>query len=102
MNKIILIIICIIFFNFSILFADDWEEKKNVAKNIKSVSAKFTQEKHLKILKKPLISKGKFFFTAPGLFPRNSFAPGDFLRNLPPELEPLQSGFQGFHKTPLI
>jgi len=49
----------------SAIYADDWEEIAKTAKNIKSVSANFTQEKHMKILAKPLISKGRFFFTAP-------------------------------------
>lgn len=34
--------------------------------NIKSVSADFVQEKHLKILAKPMISKGKLYYQAPG------------------------------------
>ena len=36
------------------------------AMNIKSVSADFVQEKHLKILAKPLISKGKLLYQTPG------------------------------------
>ena len=50
---------------FPCLYADDWDEIRKVAKNIKSVSAKFIQEKHMKILSKPFISKGLFHFTAP-------------------------------------
>jgi outer membrane lipoprotein-sorting protein len=34
--------------------------------DIKSVSADFVQEKHLKILAKPMISKGKLYYQAPG------------------------------------
>ncbi|MBN2040535.1 MAG: outer membrane lipoprotein carrier protein LolA [Spirochaetes bacterium] len=63
-------IVTLLFVIFSVitsaaLYADDWDEIKNVAKDIKSVKADFIQEKHLKILNKPLISKGRFFFTAP-------------------------------------
>ena len=36
------------------------------ARNIKSVCADFVQEKHLKILSKPMISRGKLFYQAPG------------------------------------
>ena len=46
-------------------YADDWDEVRDAAKNIKSVSADFTQEKHMKILVKPLLSKGKFYFSSP-------------------------------------
>jgi outer membrane lipoprotein carrier protein len=66
MNKKIIVFLLSIFCFFSLnLYADDWEEIKNVAKNIKSISARFTQEKHMKILVKPLISEGRFLFTAP-------------------------------------
>ncbi len=43
-----------------------WESIKQSAKTIESVSADFRQEKHLKILTKPLLSKGKFIFQKPG------------------------------------
>jgi outer membrane lipoprotein-sorting protein len=64
-KKIIIFVISIFCFCITNTYADDWEEIKNVAQNIKSISAKFTQEKHMKILVKPLISEGRFFFTAP-------------------------------------
>jgi outer membrane lipoprotein-sorting protein len=64
-KKICIFVICIFCFCISNVYADDWEEIRNVAQNIKSISAKFTQEKHMKILVKPLISDGRFFFTAP-------------------------------------
>lgn len=44
---------------FGYVFAQDTIE-------IKSVSADFVQEKHLKILAKPMISKGKLYYQAPG------------------------------------
>jgi outer membrane lipoprotein carrier protein len=64
-NKIIIFLIGIFCFYTSAIHADDWDEIAKAAKNIKSISAKFTQEKHMKILVKPLISEGRFFFTAP-------------------------------------
>ncbi len=64
-KKIIIFFISIFSFYTSIIFADDWDEIANTAKKIKSISAKFTQEKHMKILVKPLRSEGRFFFTAP-------------------------------------
>jgi outer membrane lipoprotein-sorting protein len=60
-----IIILIIFFFSIIAVFADDWDEIRNVAKNIKSVSAKFTQQKHIKILARPLVSEGRFYFFAP-------------------------------------
>jgi outer membrane lipoprotein carrier protein len=64
-KKIIIFLVGLFCFYTSAIYADDWDEIAKVAKNIKSISAKFTQEKHMKILVKPLISEGIFFFTAP-------------------------------------
>ena len=63
--NIVIILLSIFCFLTSNIYADDWAEIEHVAKNIKSISAKFTQEKHMKILVKPLISEGRFYFTAP-------------------------------------
>ncbi len=46
-------------------WADSWEEIRKSAGDVKTVQARFTQEKHLKILAKPLISKGALYFRAP-------------------------------------
>ncbi|MFH0975714.1 MAG: outer membrane lipoprotein carrier protein LolA [Spirochaetota bacterium] len=64
-KKTIIILIIFLCFNASVAYTDDWEEIGKVAKAIKTVSAKFTQEKHMKILVKPLVSEGRFFFSAP-------------------------------------
>ncbi len=53
---------------FGFLFvgwADSWEEIRQRAGDVKTVQARFTQEKHLKILARPLISKGVLYFCAP-------------------------------------
>ncbi|MCP4694086.1 MAG: outer membrane lipoprotein carrier protein LolA [Desulfobacterales bacterium] len=50
---------------FLVGWADSWEEIRKGAGEVKTVQARFVQEKHLKILSKPLISKGLFFFRAP-------------------------------------
>jgi outer membrane lipoprotein-sorting protein len=50
---------------FSIGWGATWEELKSAAGPIKSVSAEFVQEKHMKILARPLISSGVFYFQAP-------------------------------------
>ncbi len=49
----------------SICWANDWDAISQKASQLKSVRAEFTQEKHLKILAHPLISKGTFIYQAP-------------------------------------
>jgi outer membrane lipoprotein carrier protein len=49
----------------SIGWGSTWEELKSAAGTIKSVQAEFVQEKHMKILARPLVSSGLFYFQAP-------------------------------------
>ena len=42
-----------------------WEALRQGAKGIKTLKASFKQRKSLKILKRPLVSRGSFFFKAP-------------------------------------
>ena len=49
----------------SIGWGSTWEELKSAAGPIQSVIAEFVQEKHMKILARPLISSGVFYFQAP-------------------------------------
>jgi len=46
-------------------WADSWEDIQRESTKITSLSARFTQSKHMKILAKPLISQGRFYFQAP-------------------------------------
>lgn len=46
-------------------WADSLDGLKKAAGRLNSVSARFTQEKHMKILARPLVSKGRFYFQAP-------------------------------------
>ena len=48
-------------------WAGTWEDIQRESAKVKSVSARFSQEKHLQILTKPLVSKGHFYFQAPDL-----------------------------------
>ena len=48
-------------------WADTWEDIQRESAKVKSVSARFSQEKHLQILTKPLVSKGHFYFQTPDL-----------------------------------
>jgi outer membrane lipoprotein-sorting protein len=49
----------------SIGWGSSWEEVKSAAAPIRAVSADFVQEKHLKLLARPLVSTGVFYFKAP-------------------------------------
>lgn len=49
----------------NVLLASDLEKLKKAAADIRTLSADFIQEKHLKILVKPIVSKGKIYFKAP-------------------------------------
>ncbi len=47
-------------------WGDTWDQIKKGSKDIASVEAEFVQEKHMEILSRPLVSKGKFYFQLPG------------------------------------
>ncbi len=49
----------------SVLLAAELDDLKKAAVKIKTLSADFIQEKNLKILSKPITSKGKLYFKAP-------------------------------------
>ena len=44
----------------------DWDQLRKDAEQINTIRADFVQEKHLQILSRPLISKGVFYYEAPG------------------------------------
>jgi outer membrane lipoprotein-sorting protein len=46
-------------------WADSWDELKTAAGTVSSVRAGFSQEKHMKILARPLVSEGILLFQAP-------------------------------------
>jgi outer membrane lipoprotein-sorting protein len=47
-------------------WADNWDQIKNAAGKVNTVRCDFIQEKHLKILASPLVSKGVLYFKVPG------------------------------------
>ena len=49
-------------------FADNFEQLRNDAANIKTIKASFVQSKSMKILSKPLISEGRFYYVSPDSF----------------------------------
>ncbi len=64
--RTLVICLLLIFIMAPLARADEWERIRGEAGNIETINARFTQEKHLEILIKPLISKGAFYFRAPG------------------------------------
>ncbi len=51
-----------------VAFADSFEQLRQNSAGIKTVQARFVQKKQMKILAKPLIAEGRFFYTAPDSF----------------------------------
>ena len=47
-------------------WADSWDQIKNTAGQVNTVKCDFVQEKHMKILTNPLVSKGVLYFKVPG------------------------------------
>jgi outer membrane lipoprotein-sorting protein len=50
---------------FFIGWGDSWDQIRKTAVSITSIEADFTQEKHMEILSRPLVSRGKMYFKAP-------------------------------------
>jgi outer membrane lipoprotein-sorting protein len=46
-------------------WADNWERIRRESADIQSVEARFIQKKSMKMLSRPLLSEGRFFFQAP-------------------------------------
>ena len=65
MKQIVILFTVLIGSVFFLGWADNLEEIKQKAKDIRSIQADFVQEKHMKILVKPLVSEGKFYFSYP-------------------------------------
>ena len=68
---------CVVLFFITVPCAGsgDWDRIREKAIDIQTISARFVQEKHLEILIKPLISKGAFYFKAPGSLRWEYFSP---------------------------
>jgi len=46
-------------------WAESWEQIRQVSAGVSTVKADFVQRKHLKILARPLVSEGRFYFRSP-------------------------------------
>jgi outer membrane lipoprotein-sorting protein len=55
--------------------ANDFEQLRKEAANIKTIHAHFVQKKSMKILSRPLVSEGRFYYVAPDSFRWEYFKP---------------------------
>ncbi len=60
--------IFLVFYPLNYSFADNFDQLRKDAANIKTIKASFVQKKSMKILTKPLISEGLFYYAAPDSF----------------------------------
>lgn len=66
-NSNILLMLATVLVSFIFVgWSKDWDRLRKDAGQINTIRADFVQEKHLQILSKPLISKGVFYYEAPG------------------------------------
>lgn len=59
------VLLLVLLMAFPAAGADDFDRLRRDASRISSLSADFVQKKSMKILSKPLVSTGKFFYAAP-------------------------------------
>ena len=64
-NLLLMIATVLVSFIF-VGWSKDWAQVRKDAGQINTIRADFVQEKHLQILSRPLISKGVFYYEAPG------------------------------------
>ena len=63
--KLVKILTCMLFAILFIGWSGDWERLRKESRDVETIGADFVQEKHLRILSRPLISKGIFYFQSP-------------------------------------
>jgi len=70
LHRYFCIIVCFLFvLSLPLLvFAGSFEQLRKDSANIKTIQARFIQKKFMKILTKPLISEGRFYYVAPDSF----------------------------------
>jgi len=65
MKKIFLVLLILLMLVPASVRADNFERLRRDSSRISTISADFVQKKFMKILSKPLVSEGKFYYTAP-------------------------------------
>jgi len=63
--RILIILAVLLGCGMLIGWADSWEQIRQVSAGVSTVQAGFIQRKHLKILSRPLVSEGRFYFRSP-------------------------------------
>jgi outer membrane lipoprotein-sorting protein len=59
----------------TLVYSQDWDSLKDSFRKIRSVRADFLQERHVQILKEPLVSEGRFFYLSSGSLRWEYFLP---------------------------
>ncbi|RPH88130.1 MAG: outer membrane lipoprotein carrier protein LolA [Deltaproteobacteria bacterium] len=65
MKKIFMVLLILLVLLPASVCADNFERLRRDSSRISTISADFVQKKFMKILSKPLVSEGKFYYTAP-------------------------------------
>ena len=65
MKKVFLVLLILLMLVPASVRADNFERLRRDSSRISTISADFVQKKFMKILSKPLVSEGKFYYTAP-------------------------------------
>jgi outer membrane lipoprotein-sorting protein len=65
MKKIFMVLLILLMLLPASVCADNFERLRRDSSRISTISADFVQKKFMKILSKPLVSEGKFYYTAP-------------------------------------
>jgi len=65
MKKIFMVLLILLMLLPASVRADNFERLRRDSSRISTISADFVQKKFMKILSKPLVSEGKFYYTAP-------------------------------------
>ena len=68
LSRFILLTLLLFILPPRIVLADTFEQLRRNSADIKTVQARFVQKKLMKILAKPLISEGRFFYASPDSF----------------------------------
>lgn len=76
-HRVSLIFVCVLLFFSSPVYsrANDFEKIRQESAKIKTLQADFVQKKFMKILSRPLVSEGRFYFSAPDAFRWEYFNP---------------------------
>jgi outer membrane lipoprotein carrier protein len=64
-HRILIILSVLLGCGMLVGWSDSWEQIRQVSAGVTTIQAGFVQRKHLKILSRPLVSEGRFYFRSP-------------------------------------